>query len=218
MFVIFILLCLTACDTMRARVADFDLDGTLRIQTPSAEIIESKPLSKSLKNPQKLSPYSDLVYDGPLLRADFSVNSDFLRFSLNNKSNGQVKFRFDEAELVSPFQTSGSKLSVYSSVIAGNAGNAVSSDPVVKGRTKMAPVLVLDAHQTSTIAMSPDYSGVFPSKKIFNIRLDENELYYLDNSLTPNLELRIPIEYAGKREILVLSFSPTAINARLSYR
>ncbi|MBR7779414.1 hypothetical protein [Undibacterium rugosum] len=206
---------LTACNTMRARVADFDLEGSLSTQSLSGEPVASRLLSTSFKNPQKLSPYSDLFYDGPLLRADFSVNSDFLRFSLSNKSNEQIKFCFNEAELITPFKTSGSKLAVYSSVIAGKV---VYSDPVIKGQTKTAPALFLDAHQKSTIAMSPDYSGVFPSKKIFNIRLDENELYYLDNSTSPNLELRIPIEYEGKREMLVLKFSPTAINTRISYR
>lgn len=212
---IFAILALSACGTMIAKVADFDLEGTLTIRNQSSEPVEKIVLSKTLKDPRKISPYADLFCDGQLMSANFSINSDFIRMNFYNKSNGQIKLRFDEAELRSNFQPKGVKLKVYSSVIAGDTRY---SDTVTKGVVKNAPALILDSHQKSTISMSPDFSGVFPNKKIFNIRLDENERYYLDNSTSSTLELIVPIEYEGRSEILILNFSPTSINSRKSYR
>jgi hypothetical protein len=198
-----VLVALVACQSIRTIIADFAIDGRVRmIDRHGAEVAgESTSLDTLARDPRRLSLFGDLHYAGNTLRATLIVNSDTIRGSIENKSASSVNIRFDEAVMSSNMHEGEVPMQVASA-----------------GQLASMPAMRLAPGQQGHLYIAPSYAAIFPTKRLFNVQFDGKQPVMLKDGIGNAVRLRVPVEVDGKRLFAVIDMKVNQSSVRSSYR
>ncbi len=208
-----ILASLCACAGLGTVMADFDIEGTARLeQAGMASRAETVPLIKLKTAPQRASPFPGLRYEGPMLAAEMVIDTVALDAQFSNRSDTALQLRFDQATMSSKQQPQEMALLSWGGVVKGVLVVQPSKHALVK-----ALPMTLQPGERAHVTLSPSYAGLYPSRRLFGVRFADKQAALLDDGIGNALRLRIPVEQDGKRYSLVLDLTARQARARTAY-
>jgi hypothetical protein len=223
LFCVGLALGLAGCESMRTVIVHVDFDVALQVRDANGQI--SRATNEEIvkkRHPQAASPYPNNHYEGKQLEWIIGANPGGIGYFLRSKLAEPICFRFDQATLASNFQPNPSLMRVtwarYGPIdVEGSRGASIKVERGSASQPVSTPSICAATDRGSTFGFVVDFSQLYPNGQIFNINQSGKSLDYTEHGKGNWLKLNVPIEYAGKREEIEVTF--TAINsiARYSY-
>jgi hypothetical protein len=210
---------LAGCESMRTVIVNIDFDIQLTGR-PSDGLVwraSAQEITKK-RHPQAASPFANVHVESKLFEWRIDVSPRSVGYFLRSNIDVPICFRFDQATLTSNFQPKAVPLMVKRPRIGIVGGQAARLDinPLDDGYI-VASMVCADKEKGASFGFVADFSTLYPNGQAFNINQSGKSLDYTEHGKGNWLKLNVPIEYAGKREEIEVTF--TAINsiARYSY-
>ncbi len=208
---------LAACQSIRTIIADFAIDGSVRMVDAQGTDVAGE--SASLNTLARMPPSGQIVsvamtdvhYEGKTLRATLTVNSDTVTGDIWNMSASPVHIRFDEAVMSSNVHAGEVPMLVYSASIHRDHV----ADP---GKLVSMPAMRLAPGQRGHVYIAPSYAAIFPTRRLFDVQFDGKQPVLLKDGIGNVLRLRVPVEVDGKRLFAVIEMTAKQSSVRSSYR
>ncbi len=208
-----ILSSLCACAALGTVMADFDIEGTARLEEAGmASRAETVPLIQLKTPPRRASPFHDLGYEGQMLAAEMVIDTVALEAQFTNRSGAALQLRFDQATMSSTQQPQELALLSWGGVVKG----ALVVQPSKHALVKALP-MTLQPGERAHVSLSPSYAGLYPSRRLFGIRFADKQAALLEDGVGNTLRLRIPFEQDGKRYSLVFDLTARQARVRTAY-
>lgn len=168
------------------------------------------------RHPDSASPFAAVKFRGEAFEWTFGIGSLGLGSAVTNRLATPLCFRFDEARLSSNFHPDEVPMRV------ARMRHNVSGKWVILGdRTDenyfVPPPLCLAPEKSAQFSLSPQLSGLFPTRRMFNVQWPDGEPSLTDQGIGNWLKVVLPIEHDGKREMLQVTLTATDSRARKSF-
>ena len=205
---------------MATHIVDVEIDVQVAGRDADGRAWRAAPgeIAKQTRHPQSTSPFANTVYEGPLFEWRFLAGTKSLGYVIRNKVAGPLCFRFDQARLTSNMQPKEIPMQVNS------VRQSSPSKPFVPVRNQPGekpmftpPSLCFVQGELTAIGLVVDMAELFPSGNMFDIKWEGMDTRLLNRGIGNWLKIRVPIEYAGKREEVEITLTATNSAARWAY-
>jgi hypothetical protein len=186
------------------------------------------------RHPAAGNPFSVPEFVAPNFRWRVIAGWASLGGSIVSTTNSPVCLGFDQASISSNFQATPKYLhkppgggkgligddsgheDAQKAVLAAEAAKGRKVIPLL-GRWPEWPVACAPALGRFNFGYSVNFSELFPTAKLFNTNQTGKDLSYTERGVGNWLKITVPVEYAGKREILEMTLTGKDSRARMSY-
>ena len=168
--------------------------------------------------PGLLSPFPAVQYRGELFEWIFGTGTLGLGGKLTNRTGAPLCFRFDEARIASNSHADGIPLrvSTWRRLEDGKWATLGSASPG-KRNYFVPPSLCLGPQRHASISFSPDLQELFASRKMFDVRWIDDEPKLVERGVGNWVRIEVPVERAGRRDLVEVTLTATDSKARVSY-
>jgi hypothetical protein len=196
-----------------ARVSGIEAQGGTWIAKP--EQIVNLPRPEGL-----LSPFDATQFKSERFSWTFGTSTLGFGGSFANHSNRTLCLHFDEARLSSNLRSDSVPLRTFSTRYVQSSDRIMrttgSTDPRKRELTA-PPTMCIPPLKSALISIGPDLSNVFPTGLMFNVRLPDTGIELVDKGVGNWMNLSLPIEFDGKREMIEVKLTARDSKARVTY-
>jgi hypothetical protein len=186
------------------------------------------------RHPAAGNPFSVPEFVAPDFRWRVIAGCASLDGSIVSTTNAPVCLRFDQASISSNFQATpkylhkppgGGKGLIGDDSGHEDARKALLASEAAKGKKVLPPtgrwpgwpVACAPALGRFFFGYTVNLSELFPTARLFNVNQTGKNLNYSERGVGNWLKITVPVEYAGKREILEMTVTGKDSRARMSY-
>ena len=195
-----------------------DADGK-SWRAPAGEIVR-QPLY-----PGSTQRFTRPVYEGPLVSwrmgaslagSDFVSSTGGVEYVIRNKLPVMLCFRFDQAMLSSNLHPQEVAMRVRHAEQHSRLKPFV-PHPNPQGERPIVtpPPFCFEPGEPNDVWFSLDTAELFPSGHLFDLRWEGKDTHLLNQGIGNSLRMRLPIEYAGKREEMTVTITVMESKAHL---
>jgi hypothetical protein len=227
----------TSCASIGTVIVDLDYTVDVVVHSEAGKMLwRARPeqIVAVARHPQAGNPFSPSRFVTPDFEWQVSADRTSLGGGLISKLNLPVCLRFDQASISSNFQATpkylhkppgGGKGLIGDDSGHEDAQKAVLAAEAAKGRKVIPllgqwpewPIACAPALGRFNFGYSVNFSELFPTAKLFNVNQTGKDVNYSERGVGNWLKITVPVEYAGKREILEMTLTGKDSRARMSY-
>lgn len=201
-------------------VIDHDIDAKVSVAGANEAMHGTAYAIQRVPRPAgSLQLFDTVRYVGELLEWHFATHGESFGGTVTNRSLKRLCLRFDQAQVASNLHPEKVPLLVYAATYRLPDGRYVKEGSTIpKYRTFFAaPSLCLDGGSAASVSLSLDLRQLYPSSRLFNVKLVPSSSSLADKGIGNALFLGLPIEFDGRAQQLSVELIAKDTGTRISY-
>jgi hypothetical protein len=204
---------------MRTVIVDIDFDVDIGGVDSTGKEWRAVPAELTRqRSDQALSPFPHTHYVGKLFEWRIQVGPSDFGYFFRSNTGEPVCFKFGQAGLTSSFEQNTKPMRIKWARY-GPRGGEIKVLQAAKNQTETItpPTICAMPDKGSTVGLVLDLSSVFPSGQMFNINQSGKSLDFSERGRDNWIKISVPVEHAGKRELVEVRLTGRDSKARNSY-